>query len=105
MKRVTEKASHPEKEELLEDVLKGQAVESYVEHRTKDMKACALCETIGYKKRPMRQVGTKWICLSCWRQIREILDTLDRWEEEMALKDEMERTIKKGLNLEKVANK
>jgi hypothetical protein len=46
-------------------------------------------------------VGKKWICLTCWRQMREILDTLDRWEEEVALKEEMERTIKKGLSFSK----
>jgi hypothetical protein len=61
------------------------------------MRHCALCDSIGYKRRPMKQVGKKWICLDCWRQIRETLDTLDRWEEEMALKEEMERTIRKGL--------
>jgi len=101
MKRTPVKDAQSNKEELLENVLKGQAMESYIEHRTKDMRSCALCETIGYRQRPMKQVGKKWICISCWREIREILDTLDRWEEEMALKEEMESTIKNGLNTQK----
>lgn len=98
MKRTAERESEAKKVAVLEYVLKGQAMENYIEHRTSEMRQCALCETIGYKRRPMKQVGKKWICLGCFRQIREILDTLDRWEEEVALKDEMERTIKKGLS-------
>jgi len=101
VKRTTEKEGAAKKEAVLENVLRGQAMETYIEHRTSEMRCCALCETIGYKRRPMKQVGKRWICLTCWRQIREIIDTLDRWEEEVALKDEMERTIKKGLDLSK----
>ena len=100
MKRPAENGSDEKKSTMLENVLKGQAMETYIEHRTSEMKRCALCETIGYKRLPMKQVGKKWVCLTCWRQMREILDTLDRWEEEVALKDEMERTIKKGLSFE-----
>lgn len=97
MKRAADREGQLRKAEVLERVLKGQAMETYIEHRTGEMRCCALCETIGYRRRPMKQVGKKWICLSCWRQMKEILDTLDRWEEEVAIKDEMERTIKKGL--------
>jgi len=98
MKRPIEKYPDAKKSAVLENVLKGQAMETYIEHRTSEMKQCAFCETIGYKRRPMKQVGKRWICLTCWRQMREILDTLDRWDEEVALKDEMERSIKKGLS-------
>jgi len=98
MKRATEREATAKKVELLETVLKGQAMENYIEHRTSEMRYCGLCETIGYKRRPMKQVGKKWICITCLRQLRETLDTLDRWEEEIALKEEMERTIKKGLS-------
>jgi len=100
MKRIAEKDEADKKSANLENVLRGQAMETYIEHRTSEMKRCALCETIGYKRLPMKQVGRRWICLTCWRQMREILDTLDRWEEEIALKDEMDRTIKKGLSSE-----
>ena len=97
MKRATDREAEAKKNEVLESVLTGQAMESYIEHRTSEMRHCALCDSIGYKRRPMKQVGKKWVCIDCWRQIRETLDTLDRWEEEIALKEEMERTIKKGL--------
>ena len=97
MKRVAEKEAEARKEGVLESVLKGQAMETYIEHRTSEMRHCALCDSIGYKRRPMKPVGKRWVCIDCWRQIRETLDNLDRWEEEMALKEEMERTIKKGL--------
>ena len=100
MKHHVEKDTDAKKSAVLENVLKGQAMETYIENRTSEMRRCALCETIGYRRLPMKQVGKKWICLTCWRQMREILDTLDRWEEEVALKDEMERTIKKGLSFE-----
>ena len=79
MKRIAEKETDDKKSAVLENVLKGQAMETYIEHRTSEMKRCALCETIGYKRLPMKQVGKKWICLTCWRQMRETLDTLDRW--------------------------
>jgi len=105
MKRTTEKEAEAKKVELLENVLKGQAMENYIEHRTSEMRHCALCDSIGYKRRPMKQVGQKWVCINCWRQIRETIDTLDRWEEEIALKEEMERTIKKGLGLQGQARK
>ncbi len=97
MRRASDKDGQTKRAEVLERVLKGQAMETYIEHRTSEMRCCALCESIGYKRRPMKQVGKRWICLPCWRQMREILDTLDRWEEEVALKDEMDRTIKRGL--------
>ncbi len=105
MKRVADKEAEAKKTELLESVLKGQAMETYIEHRTSEMRHCALCDSIGYKRRPMKPVGKRWICLDCWRQLRETLDTLDRWEEEMALKDEMERTLRKGLGLQGPARK
>ncbi len=100
MKRTAEKEAAAKKVQLLENVLKGQAMENYIEHRTSEMRHCALCDSIGYRRRPMKQVGKKWICINCCRQMREVIDNLDRWEEEMALKEEMERTIKKGLSLQ-----
>ncbi|MGQ9582345.1 MAG: hypothetical protein ACUVV6_02380 [Thermoplasmatota archaeon] len=97
MRRTVEREGQTKRAEVLERVLRGQAMETYIEHRTSEMRCCALCESIGYRRRPMKQVGRKWICLPCWRQMKEILESLDRWEEEVALKNEMDRTIKRGL--------
>ena len=105
MKRTAEKEAAAKKVQLLENVLKGQAMENYIEHRTSEMRHCALCDSIGYRRRPMKQVGKKWICINCCRQMREVIDNLDRWEEEMALKEEMERTIKKGLSIQGQGNR
>lgn len=87
------------KELTLEALVEGKKMEAYVEHRTRDMHVCALCEKVGYKKCPMKCVGKRWICLDCLRQLREVLDTLEQWEAEVQLEREMSKKIDDGLGL------
>ena len=66
---------------------------------TKDMHVCALCDTVGYKKQPMRLIGKKWVCIDCLRQLKETLDTMDQWEAEIQLEKEMSNKIDETLGL------
>lgn len=74
-------------------------MEAYAEHRTKEMHYCWICGVISYKKTPMKKIGNKWICIDCLRHLKEILDTLDQWEEEISLEKEMKDQLDDGLGL------
>jgi len=87
------------KEKLLSSLLEGKRMEAYAEHRTKDMHYCFFCESIIYKKVPGKQIGEKWICIDCLKKLKEVLDTLDQWEEEIALSSEMEEKIDENLGI------
>ncbi|MEF8873973.1 MAG: hypothetical protein V5A88_04795 [Candidatus Thermoplasmatota archaeon] len=87
------------KEKLISRLKEGKRMEAYAEHRTKDMNYCEFCETISYKKTPGKEIGEKWICIDCLRRLKEILDNLDKWEEELALGGEMEEQIDKEMGL------
>lgn len=87
------------KELTLESLVEGKKLEAYVEHRTRDMHVCALCGTVGYKKRSMKLIGARWLCMDCLRQLKEVLDTLDQWEAETRLEKEMAKKIDEGLGL------
>ena len=87
------------KELTLESLVEGKKLEAYVEHRTRDMHVCRLCGAVGYKKTPMRCIGTTWVCMGCLRQLKEALDTLDHWEAEVQLEKEMSKKIDEGLGL------
>jgi hypothetical protein len=63
------------------------------------MHVCWLCESISYKKKPGKDIGKKWICIDCLRQLKEALDTLQQWEEELSLEQEMEQQLKKSFNV------
>lgn len=87
------------KELTLESLVEGKKMEAYVEHRTRDMHACTLCGGIGYKKRPMKCIGSRWVCMDCLRQLKEVLDTMEQWEAEVQLEKEMAKKIDQGLGL------
>ena len=87
------------KELTLESLVEGKKLEAYVEHRTRDMHVCAICGSVGYKKRPMKNVGNRWFCMDCLRQLRDVLETLDQWEVEVQLEREMSKKIDDGLGL------
>jgi hypothetical protein len=87
------------KELTLESIVEGKKMEAYVEHRTKDMHACWICGTIGYKKKAMKNVGLKWICIDCFRSLKEVLETLDQWEAEIQLEIEMSKKIDETLGI------
>ncbi len=74
-------------------------MEAYVEHRTKDMHLCCMCDTVGYKKKSMKNVGNRWICIDCLKHLKEVLDTMDQWEAEIQLEKEMSKKIDEGLGL------
>jgi hypothetical protein len=87
------------KELTLESIVEGKKLEAYVEHRTREMHACTICGGIGYKKRPMKCVGGRWFCLDCVRQLKELMDTMDKWEAEVRLENELSKKIDEGLGL------
>ena len=89
----SEEISEKMRDKLLSSLVEGKRMEAYAEHRTEDMNYCHFCERIGYKKLPGKKVGEKWVCIDCLRKLKEILDTLDEWEEEMALGDEMQEQL------------
>ena len=87
------------KKAILESIIEGRKMEAYAEHRTKEMHSCWLCDNVIYRKTPIKQVGGKWICIDCLKQLKEALDGLDQWEKELALEMEMKTQLNEGLNL------
>ena len=87
------------KKKILSSLKEGKRMEAYAEHRTKDMKHCDFCEKISYKKVPGKEIGEKWICIDCLRRLKEILDNLEKWEEELALDEEMEDQLEEDLDI------
>jgi ribosomal protein L37AE/L43A len=87
------------KDLTLESLVEGKKLEAYVEHRTRDMHVCTLCGAVGYKKRSMKVIGTRWLCMDCLRQLKEVLDTMEQWEAEAQLEKEMAKKIDEGLGL------
>ncbi|MGM0405283.1 MAG: hypothetical protein ACQEQM_03990 [Thermoplasmatota archaeon] len=84
---------------MINSLLEGKRMEAYAEHRTEDMHHCHLCERIAYKKLAGKKIGGKWICIDCLKKLKEILDTLDEWEEEIAMGEEMEEQLDDNLGL------
>ncbi len=87
----------PEKRRLLRTLVQGKRYEAYVEQQTSDMRVCAFCDRIYYRRKPLKPIGVRWICIDCLRSLKESLDTLDQWEEMSALHEEMERGAHSGL--------
>ncbi len=90
---------HSKKDLTLEAIVEGKKMDAYVEHRTKEMNVCWICGAVGYKKLPMKSVGTRWICINCLRSFKEALDSIDQWEIELELEEEMSKTIDESLDL------
>lgn len=80
----------PPSEERDRSVLKaleeGRRFESYTEQRTREMHTCFLCERVLYRRPPSKKVGAKWICIDCIRELKEVMESLEHWEQ-MALVD------------------
>ncbi len=87
------------KKSTLEAIVEGKKMEAYVEHRTKDMHKCWICDEIGYKKKPMKQLGSKWVCIDCLKELKEVLDTLNQWEAEIQIEEEMSKKIDDSIGL------
>jgi hypothetical protein len=86
-----------ERRRVMDSLVEGRKLEAYAEHRTKDMHACSFCDAICYRRRSGKVVGQKFICVNCLRSLKETLDSLDQWEEELALETEMRKKIDEGL--------
>jgi ribosomal protein L37AE/L43A len=82
---------------IIESIVEGRKMEAYAEHRAKDMHVCSLCDKILYRRTPMKKVGEKWVCIDCLRQLKEILDTLEQWEQEISLEKEMKKQLDDGI--------
>jgi len=78
---------------VIESIVEGRKMEAYAEHRTKEMHSCWLCGSICYRKTPVKNIGNKWLCIDCLRQLKETLDTLDQWEEELALQKDARKQL------------
>jgi hypothetical protein len=87
---------------IMESLVEGKKMELYTERRTSEMHYCIFCEKISYKKKPVKQLGNKWICIDCLRQLKELLDSLKQWEEELTLEDEMKKQLGEGLGLQEL---
>jgi len=81
------------KEKMLEAIIETKKFESYVEYKTKDMHVCFLCETICYKKIPVKRLGNKYICINCLRALKELLENLEIWESEVRIDMEISSQI------------
>ncbi len=84
---------------VLESIIQGRRMDGYVEHRAKDMHACWMCGAICYKKKLMENIGEKWICIDCLKQLKEVLDNLTQWEKELTLEREMEKQLDDDLTI------
>jgi len=73
-------------------------MEAYAEHRTKDMRVCAFCDTICYRKKSGKFIGKKWACIDCLRSLKETLENFKQWEEELTLETEMKKQLEDGLD-------
>ena len=87
-----------ENEERFKNIVESMKMDAYIEARIPDMHVCSICGRIGYKNLPMRRIGNKWICVDCLRELKETLDSLDEWEQEIALRGELKKDINRSFN-------
>ncbi|AGB04378.1 hypothetical protein AciM339_0491 [Aciduliprofundum sp. MAR08-339] len=83
------------KEDILKNVIESMKLDLYVESKISEMHVCFLCGRIGYKNLPMKKIGNKWICIDCLRELKEALDSLEEWEQEITLRQEIKKQIEK----------
>lgn len=83
--------------EMLRRMMRGGELEKIIEDKTKMMKHCSFCGEITYRKKPMKTIGKKWICIDCLRQLKEMLDELDSWEREVHIKEKIEQQLQDEL--------
>ena len=93
----TEKSAR--RDQTLESIVEGRKLEAYVEHMTKEMNACWICQKVAYKNRRMKNIGGRFICFDCLKQLREAFDSLDKWEAEQLLEREMRKKIDDSLKM------
>ncbi|MCX6652306.1 MAG: hypothetical protein NT137_03005 [Methanomassiliicoccales archaeon] len=81
----------------LESIVEGRKMEAYVEHMTKEMHSCWICGMVGYKRKPMKNIGGRYFCLDCLKQLKETFDTLEQWEAELQMEREMRKKIDESM--------
>ncbi len=86
------------KDTILKNLIENIKLDVYVESKISEMHVCFICGRIGYKQLPMKKIGNKWICIDCLRELKEALDSLEEWEQEIALRKEFKRQIEEGIN-------
>jgi hypothetical protein len=84
----------PQRRRELKTLAQGKRYEAYVEQQTAEMRLCVFCEKVYYRKKPMKQIGARWVCIDCLRALKETLDSLDRWEEMSILHETIERGVR-----------
>ena len=52
---------------------------------------------VGYKRRPMKNIGGRYFCLDCLKQLKETFDTLEQWEAELQMEREMRKKIDESM--------
>lgn len=87
------------KQKILDSVREAKKMELYVEHRTQEMKVCFLCEKVCYRRTPVTRIGKKYVCIDCIRQLKETLDGLKQWEEELSIGEQMKKQLETDLSL------
>ena len=88
-----------QRQKVLDTIIERKKMDAYVEHRLKDLKVCAICGQISYRKTPMKKIGGRWVCFNCLKELKETLDELDMWEEEIALEKDMTRQFDEGMGI------
>ncbi len=83
------------KENVLKNIIESMKLDLYVESKIPEMHVCFFCGRIGYKNLPMKKIGNKWICIDCLRELKEALDSLEEWEQEISLREEIKKQIEK----------
>jgi hypothetical protein len=86
------------RDETLESIIEGRKMEAYAEHMTKEMRSCWICEKVCYKS-PTRNIGGRYICFDCLKQLKEAFSSLDKWEAEQQLEKEMRKKIDDSLKM------
>jgi hypothetical protein len=57
------------------------------------MRVCFLCDKIFYRRKPVKRVGARWVCIDCLRALKESIDTLEQWEQLATLRDKIEKDV------------
>ena len=78
---------------VIESIVEGRKMEAYAEHRTKEMNIHKRGNAGVNRKTPGKIVGKRWFCIDCLRQLKETLDTLDQWEEELVMQKDARRQL------------
>jgi len=83
---------------ILKSIVEGRKMDAYAEHRTKEMHTCWFCQKVCYQT-PVKKIGERYVCIECLKQLKEIMETLDQWEKEIALAGEVKGKLDQSLTI------